>query len=171
QACRRLLEEWIAVGPTALNDQENADIQAYLAKLVKQPDFMPLALGQRIEKATQAGTPTESGTTPGEVLAGMLAKLEEQLLQPLAQEDPANWAKQALTRIKDWLGSAEGESDLGDWRKTRLTRALVTAAQKVADEWDQYLSKDLFALMESPGGRVAAAETGLEQVRKHCLKI
>ncbi len=171
QACKRLIEQWIAVGPMSLSHDEEAEIQAYIAKLVKLPDFMPPALAQRIEKNTQAGTPTEPGNTPGEVLAGMLAKLEEQLLQPLAQEDPANWAKQALTRIKDWLGAGEGESDLGEWRKTRLTRALASASQKVADEWDQYLSKDLFALMESPGGRVAAAETALEHVRKHCLKV
>ena len=43
--------------------------------------------------------------TPGEVLAGMLAKLEEQIVQPVAQEDAGNWAKQALTRVRDWVGS------------------------------------------------------------------
>ena len=171
QACKRLIEQWIAVGPTALNEAEQEEIQAYIAKMTKQPDFLPDALAKRIEDATQAGSPTDQGNTPGEVLAGMLAKLEEQILQPIAQEDPANWTKQALTRIKDWLGTVEGDTDLGDWRKTRLTRALAGAAQKVADEWDQYLAKDLFNLMETPGGRVAAAESALDLVRKHCLRI
>src|SRR5439155_25361486 len=113
----------------------------------------------------------DQGTEPGEVLASMLAKLDEQILQPVGQEDAANWTKQALARVKDWLGSGDGDCDLGDWRKTRLTRALSAAAQKVAEEWDQYLAKDLFNLMESPGGRVPAAETALEQVRQHCHKV
>jgi eukaryotic-like serine/threonine-protein kinase len=171
QACKRLIDQWVAVGPTAINEQERADIQAYIAKLTMQPDFMPDALAERIEKITQAGTPADQGTTPGEVLAGMLAKLEEQILQPLAQEDAANWTKQASSRIKDWLGAGDFETDLGDWRKTRLTRALSAASHKVAEEWDQYLAKDLFNLMETPGARVAAAETALDQVRDHCVRL
>lgn len=171
QACKRLIEQWIASAPAALNDQERAEIQAYLAKVTKQPDFMPEAVAKRIEKATQAGTPTDQGSTPGEVLAGMLAKLEEQIMQPLAQEDTANWVKQALSRIKDWLGTGEPDTDVGDWRKTRLTRALAAAAQKVAEEWDQYLAKDSFGMMEHPGSRVAVAEAALEHLRQHCLKI
>ena len=171
QACKRLIEQWIAIGPAALNEREHAEINAYIAKVTKQPDFVPEAMAQRIEKAVQAGTPTDQGTTPGEVLAGMLAKLEEQILQPVAQEDAANWSKQALTRIKDWLGSGEGESDVGDWRKTRLTRSLAAAAQKVADDWDQYLAKDSFGMMETEGSRVAAAETALDLIRKHCLSV
>jgi serine/threonine protein kinase len=171
QACRRLIDQWVTTGPNAVNEQERAEIQAYIAKLTKQPDFMPDALAVRIEKTAQAGTPSDQGTTPGEVLAGMLAKLDEQIAQPLAQEDPANWTRQASSRIKDWLGTGDNETDLGDWRKTRLTRALSAASQKVAEEWDQYLAKDLFNLMESPGARVAAAETALEQVREHCVRL
>ncbi len=171
QACKRLIEQWVATGPAALNEKELAEIQAYIAKVAKQPDFLPEAMAKRIERAVQAGTPTDQGSTPGEVLAGVLAKLEEQVAQPVAQEDAANWARQAVARVKDWLGSGEGESDVGDWRKTRLTRALSVAALKVAEEWDQYLAKDSFGMMENPGSRVAAAETALEMVQKHCLKI
>lgn len=172
QACKRLIEQWIAVGPTALNEEERAAIHAYTAKVERQPDFEPNAMAQRIEKAVQAGTPTDQGTTPGEVLTSMLAKLEEQISQPIAQDDAANWTRQALSRVKDWLGSGDGgESDVGDWRKTRLTRALGGAAQKVAEEWDQYLAKDSYGMMETPGSRVAAAETALEHVRKHCLSL
>lgn len=171
QACRRLIEQWVATGPGALNEQEHTEINAYMAKVARLPDFLPDALAKRIEQAVQAGTPTDQGSTPGEVLAGMLAKLEEQLLQPLAQEDPANWTRQALNRVKDWLGSGEGESELGDWRKTRLTRSLGAASQKLAEEWDQYLGKDAFGLMENPGSRVAAAETALELLRKHCIEV
>lgn len=171
QACKRLIEQWIATGPTALHEQERSDIQAYVSKVIKLPEFTPESFAVRVEKEAQAGTPSEPGNTPGEVLAGMLVKLEEQVLQPVAQEDPANWTRQAVTRVKDLLGSADMDSDLGEWRKTRLARALGAAAQKVADEWDQYLAKDLFALMENPGGRVAAAESALEQVRTHCLAM
>jgi eukaryotic-like serine/threonine-protein kinase len=171
QACRRLIEQWIAQGPGSLKDHEINEIQQYVAKLAKLREFTPDELGRRIEQEAQAGTPTDQGNTPAEVLTGMLVKLDEQAMQPLAGEDPANWCRQALTRVKDWLGSAEVEGELGEWRKTKLTRALSASAQKIAEEWEQYLSKELFNLMETPGGRVAAAELALEQLRKNCMKV
>ncbi len=59
----------------------------------------------------------------------------------MAQADPANWAKQALSRVRDWVGTVgEGEEELNEWRKTRLARVLTAAAQKVAEEWEQQAS-------------------------------
>ncbi len=83
----------------------------------------------------------------------------------MAQEDPGNWAKQALSRVKDWVGSGDGDQEVNDWRKTRLTRALAVATQKIADEWDKELSQDLLTLTEHPGARVAAAEMALERLQ------
>lgn len=170
QACRKLIEGWLANSRDDLSDQALDAIRAFLQRSTGNPDFQPAAVGRRIDSLTQAGSPTDAGTTPGEVLASMLAKLEEQVHQPVAQEDPGNWAKQALARIKDWVGSGEGEEEVNDWRKTRLTRALGAASQKVAEEWDHLFSGELFILMEHPGARVAAAELALEQLQVYCQK-
>src|SRR5262249_1335834 len=89
----------------------------------------------------------------------------------VAAEDPGNWARQAISRVRDWVGSASqltGENH--DWRKTKLNRALASAAQKVAEEWDQQICTTLFALMEHPGARVAAAEYALGRVQQFCLQ-
>ena len=127
--------------------------------------MQPSVLAKRIEEITQAGSPTDTGNTPGEVLAGILAKLEEQHMQPLAQEDPTNWAKQALNRVRDFVGTGDDEGEINEWRKTKLTRALSAAANKLAEQWDQKLSQDLFALTENPGARVAAAESALDKLQ------
>src|SRR5262249_61908469 len=80
----------------------------------------------------------------------------------VAQDDPGTWARQALNRFREWAGAgSETVNDLHDWRKTRLSRALVVTGQKLAEEWDQQLSRRLFALMEHAGARVAVAEAAL----------
>lgn len=171
QACQRLLQQWLATTKDELTELAQKEVQKYVEQATHPDNWRPELLAQRIESLTQAGSPTDQGTTPGEVLASLLAKLEEQILQPVAQEDAGNWAKQALGRIKDWIGSGEGDQEVNDWRKTKLTRALGLAAQKVAEEWDQRLAQQLFALMEHPGARVVAAELALEQLHAHCLKM
>ena len=67
-------------------------------------DLRPEALMPRIEKAVGAQL-SDLGATPGEALSALLAGIGEQSLQPLAQEDPGNWARQAVTRVRDWASS------------------------------------------------------------------
>jgi len=167
QACQRVIESWLATAKGEISAQAQQQTQAFMDKVLHHDSLKPDLLALRIETMAQAGSPTDTGNTPGEILAGILAKLEEQIVQPVAQEDAGNWAKQALGRVKDWVGSGEGEQALNDWRKTRLTRALGNAAQKVADEWDQELFKDLAALMEHPGARVVTAEVALDTLQAY----
>lgn len=170
QACQRLIQGWLATAKEEISEQAHREINSFLAGVMNHPDLRPEALSTRIENLAQAGSPTDNGNAPGEVLAGILAKLEEQIIQPVAQEDPANWARQALTRVKDWVGSGEGDQEINDWRKTRLTRALGNAAQKVAEEWEKQLSQDLLGLMAQPGARIAAAEVALDHLQISCQK-
>ncbi len=165
QACQRLIEGWLAAGKDEITEQAQREINAFLDRVTNHPELRPEFLSARIEDLAQAGSPTDNGNAPGEVLAGILAKLEEQILQPVAQEDAGNWARQALTRVKDWVGSGEGDQEVNDWRKTRLTRALGNAAQKVAEEWEKQLAQDWLGLMEQPGARVAAAEVALAHLQ------
>ena len=129
-ACKRLLEEWQAAGePTA-----TAEVEAACARVLADPDLRPEALTARIEAEARGLL----DGTPGEALTRLLAALEDQAQQTLAHEDPGNWARQALTRVREWSGAgltAGPVREAGEWRKSRLSRALEAAAQKVAAEW------------------------------------
>jgi hypothetical protein len=165
-ACRRLIEEWMAAGePTA-----RAEVEAACARALADPALQPEALSARIEKAACTTTQFDlTSGTPAEALTRLLATLEEQSLQSVAQEDPGNWARQALVRVRDLIGTGgDSRPETPDWRKSRLGRALQTAAQKVAEEWDRELTGGATQLMEHPGRRVAAAEAALESLRKFC---
>jgi hypothetical protein len=153
-ACKRLLEDWQATGqPTA-----TADLEAACARVLADPDLRPEALAARIEEAAAGAI----DGTPGEALTRLLATLEEQSLQSLALDDPGNWAKQAVTRVREWFGSGLGPGrEPGEWRRSRLSRALEAGAQALAAEWDARLAETAFALMEHPGRRIAAAEAAL----------
>ena len=89
-ACKRLLEEWQATGePTA-----TAEVEAACARVLADPDLRPEALTARIEAERAWASST---VPPREALTRLLATLEEQSQQSLAQDDPGNWARQAVT--------------------------------------------------------------------------
>ncbi len=162
-ACKRLLEDWQATGePTA-----TAEVEAACARVLADPDLRPEAVTARIESAAFG----QLDGSPAEALTRLLASLEEQAQQSLAQEDPGNWARQAVTRVREWFGAglnAGPVREAGEWRKSRLSRALEAAAQKLAAEYDTRLAETAFALMEHPGKRVAAAEAALLRFSQFC---
>lgn len=170
QACRRMIEEWQGEGePTA-----RPEVDAACARLLADPRLRPEALQAHIERCAQRHL---DGLAPAEALTALLGTVEEQSIQFIAQDDPSNWARQALTRVQEWLGGgwqANGGGGLvtaratGEWRKSKLTRSLELAAQQVAEEWDQTLTQAVFALMEHPGRRVAAAEAALARLMQFC---
>lgn len=171
QACMRLIEEWIAADNGPLSAEMQLAVQQVVKSYGDHADLTAEALAKRIEQLTHAGSPTEPGDTPGVVLTGVLAKLEEQLVQSVAQDDPGNWAKQALGRVRDWVGGGgEGEQELNEWRKTRLARLLQTTALKLAEQWEQTITSETFALMQNPGARVATAELALARIQQALAK-
>jgi serine/threonine protein kinase len=161
QACRRIMEDWQTAGAaTALNE-----IEAACARALAEPELRTDTLAARIEEA--ASNPLDG--SPAEALTRMLASLEEQSQQSVALEDPGNWARQALTRVRDMLGTGfGGGQDGAEWRKSKLNRALGQAAQQVAEAQSQRLAEAAYGLMEIPGRRVAAAEAALQQFRQFC---
>src|SRR5207302_2058289 len=128
------------------------------AKLLADPGLSPEALAVRVEELAGAGL----DGPPGQVLASMLASLEEQAQQYVAQDDPGNWAKQALTKVRDWLGHGVGNTSAGECsrsilasRPARLRRVFVVHLTALAR---QCLADDLTAAVQQfftfLGGRV-----------------
>jgi hypothetical protein len=169
-ACRKLVEGWLAGqedsrgGPPPVP----AAVAEVCDKLMADPSLRPESLVQCIEQAARGLLLTDLASSPAEALTGLLATLEEQSVQTVAHEDPPNWARQAITRVKDWVGSSEPGEEVHDWRKSRLTRTLTTAAQKAAEEWNQQMVPAVFCVMEQPGERVAAAEAALTRLQQLC---
>jgi len=167
-ACRKLIENWLATSEADITPEAVAAVQALSDRVAAEPALQPEALIEQIE-AVSPNVLNELATTPAEALTRLLATIEEQSLQAVAQDDPANWARQAINRIREWIGSGSNcDQEINEWRRTRLSRSLALSAQKVAEDWDQKLSQQLFGLMEHAGARVAAAELALTRVQNFC---
>ena len=101
-------------------------------------------------------------------LSSLLASLEEQTMEGLAQDDPGVWARHAVRLLQDLVGESYGSEHESGWRRSRLGRILVDAIQKVAGEWDKKLATVCYDLMEHSGRRVAAAEAALQRLIEFC---
>jgi serine/threonine protein kinase len=170
-ACVRILEEWeasaengrsaAALGPGLAHELETTSARA-LADAELQPEALAARIGEL------AGPHLDG--TPREVLTRLLSAVEEQATQTIAQDDAAGWARQALGRVQDWLGGGlppPGVTTMQQ-RKSRLTRALESAAIALAEEWDKRLSAVVTGLLEQPGRRLAAGESALQRFMAHC---
>jgi serine/threonine protein kinase len=168
RACSRLIEEWQAEGEVGAS----AEVEAACARVLADSGLRPEALASQIEQETRAAL----GGTPAETLTALLAKLEEQSQQAVAQDDPASWAPQALSRVRDLVqasspsdGTSANTPTIGtDWHKSRLNRALFAAAEKLAESWEGQLAQVAFELMDQPGRRIAAAEAALTRFVEFC---
>jgi serine/threonine protein kinase len=167
QLCSRLVARWQEVGePSA-----QAEVDAACARVLADSELQPQAIAAQIEQAAQQSL----GGPPSDVLAALLANLEEQSFRPVAQEDPGTWARQALDRVLELVGTSSshdngpgGAYGLGEWRKSRVARALTEASEQLAQEWNGRLTQTAFRLTEHPGRRAAASEAALEQFLQFC---
>ena len=170
QACRRLIDTWCVNGENNLTEEASRAVDEFVQRIGQDPDLTPDGLSKIIEDRCQAGAPTDVVTAPSDVLTEILAKIEEQILQPVAQDEPGGWARQALNRVREWIGMGDGELDVGDWRKTKLNRALAVCTQKIIEEWDQRLGNEFASLMEIPGAHLIAAEAAVAKLRHGFLQ-
>jgi hypothetical protein len=190
-AGRRLLEQWQAatldeyavIPDKHVSPLENSDgasvadskpritahdlLEAAQARVLADPELQAGALANRIlDLASQ-----QLEGSPRELLTRLLSGIEEQSQQMVAQDDPGAWARQALTRVQDWLGSGlqlPGTTTVGQRRKSRLTHALEHAASGLAEQWEQHFGAAAASLMEHPGARVALAEAALHRFLRYC---
>jgi hypothetical protein len=161
-ACARVLEDWQAAGePSA-----RAELEAVRARVQADSELQPEVLAARVGELASAHLEGR----PREVLTRLLAALEEQSQQSVAQDDPAAWARLALTRVEDWLGGGLPPPGVTavQQRKSRLTKALEAAASKLAAEWDQRLGALVAGLLEHPGRRLAVGEAALTSFLAYC---
>src|SRR5262249_24121812 len=93
EASKKLIEEWCRTGETELTAEARPEIDSFLERITNHPDLTGPAFAHVIETNCVVGSPSDFATAPGEVLSGMLAKLDEQSVQSVAQDDPGNWAK------------------------------------------------------------------------------
>jgi eukaryotic-like serine/threonine-protein kinase len=170
QACRRLIDQWCENSEANLTQEASQAVEDFVNRIGQNPELTPDGLSKIIEEKCQVGAPTDAMSAPSDVLTEMLAKIEEQILQPVAQDDPGGWARQALNRIREWIGNSDGELDVGDWRKTKLNRALSGCTQKIIEEWDQRLGQEFGTLMEIPGAHLIAAEAAVAKLKHGFLQ-
>lgn len=171
QACRRLAEDWQVPG-----EASNPALVTHACKSAwADPNLRPDAVCLAIEESARASFEG----TPEEALTALLLTLEEQSQQSVAMDDPGSWARQALGRVRDWVGlgsesavhALPGPREL---RKSRAAHALGLAAGRVAEFWDQQLVAVLAQVMEPAGRRLAAAEaalTGFLHLCEHELTV
>jgi eukaryotic-like serine/threonine-protein kinase len=161
EACKRLFEEWQVAGePNA-----RAEVEGACARVQADPILRPEAIAAHVEES--AAIPSEG--KPSEALSRMLAGFEEQIMDYPAQDDPGAWAKQVLHKVREWLGAGLGSSrETGEWRKSKLSRSLETAIQRVSGELDQRLADSVLTLTEHPGHRLAAAEAAINRLMLFC---
>ena len=169
-ACKRLIDQWIASDTLQSSRDINVSIHETVQRYLDHAELTTASLIRQVDDQTHAGATGEVGATPSGLLTSMLVKLEDQLMQSNAQEDPGNWGKQAMVRIRDWMGAGGDDQEFGEWRKTKLARALATTTQKLAEQWEQTVTHDVYDLMAFPGARVAGAEIALEMLHKHFQK-
>ena len=153
KACHRLIDGWLVNGDRDLPAEVGAKVAEACHEAQAHPDLKPEALQQRLQQSAAVPSLAELEATPGEALTRILATIEDQSHQSVATEDPGNWRRQAVGRVKEWIGGGGSEltPDNHDWRKAKFSRALAAAANKVAAEWSQQRCTRLFALMEHPG--------------------
>lgn len=164
-ACLQLLEDWQA-GGTGLTTPEQSILDAALARVLTDPELRPEALAHRIDglAADHMDVPPRDGLTR------LLVTVEEQSNQQMAQEDPGVWARQTVSRVRDWLGSGVSLPGVNtiQQRRSPLTRALEAAAAALAQEWSLRLWEVVDGLMEYSGRRLAVAEAAVARLMNFC---
>jgi hypothetical protein len=167
RVCQRLLEQWqTPVKEDLLLGDEGALLEAAQARVLADPELLPDSLARRIGEA--AAIPTEG--EPAEALTRLLASIEEQSRHMVAQDDPGAWAHHALSRVRDWLGSGvtvPGAPTIQQ-RKSKMTKALETAAARLAEQWDARFTEAAYNLLDHPGRRVALGEAALVRFIGYC---
>jgi serine/threonine protein kinase len=134
-------------------------------QLLLESAWQPEHLRKRIEQAASG----HGDGSPGQALTAFLANLDAQVDLAIARDDPAGWCRQAVDRLREWVGSGVSAlEETTEWRKSKLHRIFAAAVQQVADTQIEFLSKPAQQICNQPGFRLAASNELFEQLIHRC---
>jgi serine/threonine protein kinase len=171
QTLGTLLESWMSTDAALVP----SDIPTICTDAWIGAGLLPEAFDENL--VTTAGGGIDGGLAGG--MNAMLAVLEQESQQSSASENPGTWARHALIRVLEWVGTnpaieshlSKARFNLADTRKSRLSRALTSALQKLAEEAGKTLSGVANEFMDRPNvPRLAAAEAALLHYQGLCEK-
>ena len=118
----------------------------------------------RLEKLATVDAPPFN-----EALASLQDELERDM--PNGLEDAPAWAKRALDRVTNWIGTSGEETGANSYLQSRVTRSLNQAVLDTANEFTNRLNEYAIQLMEMPGKRIAATEAALYRMAQFCAQL
>ena len=164
-ACQQLLNAWQT--PSDDPDWQDAICQACDHRLEESPWELESLL-RRIEETAAAGP----DGPPTQAITAFLTEIEMQAGLAIATEDPTIWCRQAIERVREWVGSGVSViEETTEWRKSKIHRLFTAAAQKVAEEYSDLLAQPALAMFDQPGFRLSAAEVAYDHLLKRCEQL
>jgi hypothetical protein len=157
QAAQRLIKQWLREEPTP----RLHEVEAETLGLLQEPNWQPDAIATRVEQVATEGT--EEGT-PVQMVEAFLSQLAQQGETAFARNEPSNWCRDALQRMREWAGGAGTASPGNEWQRSKLDRLYLDSAEKVANEYAANLNRPARRLFNSPGDRMAIAEAAYESL-------
>ena len=159
-AAQRLIQSWLT---QQVDEAWIAAAGRACDELLADPSLRPEALRERIEAA--AAAPKEG--TPTDALRAFLSRLEEQVDQATARDEPGFWCQDVIKRLKEWVGaSTSPRGDSTDWQRSKINRVYSTAVQHVVEEYVEGLSGPARRMFDCPGPRLSAADSAYRQLHE-----
>lgn len=162
RVCAGLLNEWASNQPP----KNATEVESICQKALTDAALRWELLVEQLERTSHS--PTEG--TPRDTITGLLGTLEEDLEQNGTLADPGPWTREAMDRVREWIGVHSGSDAESLFRKSRLSRQLAEGCRLLAERYDQHLSNVVAHLMEQPGRRLAVAEIAFRRLSQFCAE-
>ncbi|VTR99911.1 protein kinase domain-containing protein [Tuwongella immobilis] len=153
------------VGAAMVAEWQSRDILAvrpmiseYCQRLTHEPAFQTDAI--RFRLVAELANRTDGSAEM--VIQRLLQQLEEQAAAAL-NENPGEWLRQAMDRIREVIGLRHGTEAESIYRSSRIGQMIAEASSQIALDWNHHLLERAIAWMDQPGPRLAMAE---ESVRR-----
>lgn len=164
QASQRLIKLWLMDEPTRRTDEVDRECTA----LLHEQNWQAEAIGLRIEQVAMEAT---GEGTPPQMIEAFLAQLAIQKETAFARNEPSTWCRDALQRMREWVGGAGNAGPGNEWQRSKLDRLYLDAADKVASEYAVQLNRPARRLFNTPGDRVAIAHAAYEEMAIRLQRI
>ncbi|MFO0812895.1 MAG: tubulin-like doman-containing protein [Gemmatales bacterium] len=157
QAAQRLIKQWLREEPT----QRLQEVEAETQGMLQEPNWQPDAIATRVEQVAMEAT---GDGTPMQMVEAFLTQMAQQCESAFARNEPSNWCRDALQRMREWAGGAGTAAPGNEWQRSKLDRLYLDSAEKVANEYAANLNRPARRLFNSPGDRMSMAEAAYESL-------